>query len=430
MTPGRTGLVWTAVQEGQAIPLSRRAAGNDDNPQTRASIVQVTNLGITVKDSPQNTIVFVTRLDNGSPVEGANVSIIGLDNKVSWSGRTGRDGIANASGTPLRDPDDWWKFAFIVTAEKDGDVAYVGSDWNEGISPWEFGTGVNLQEASPLLRGSVFTDRGVYRLGEDVRLKAILRQNTPGGIRMLPIGTRVVLTVRDSQNRLVDERTITLTAWSSADWTMTLPQDGTLGYYSLRAILESDRPNPRAVEKRRRGIEPGESGDDFGPWEKTVHGSFLVAAYKRPDFRVDVSLKGDTAIAGDALNGTVTARYLFGASMGVRPVAWSFSKTPAYSAPRTITEKFQEDRWIFVGYPVRDGDRDYSVQLRREETKLGKAGDLTVKLDTPRDAGLPSIYTLDGDVEDVSRQHIANRANLTVHPAPWYVGIRKPSSFL
>jgi uncharacterized protein YfaS (alpha-2-macroglobulin family) len=74
--------VWTAVQEGQAIPQSRRAAGNDDKPQTRASIVQVTNLGITVKDSPQNTIVFVTRLDNGSPVEGANVSIIGLDNKV------------------------------------------------------------------------------------------------------------------------------------------------------------------------------------------------------------------------------------------------------------------------------------------------------------------------------------------------------------
>jgi hypothetical protein len=30
---------------------------------------------------------------------------------------------------------------FIVTAEKDGDIAYVGSDWNEGISPWDFGTG-------------------------------------------------------------------------------------------------------------------------------------------------------------------------------------------------------------------------------------------------------------------------------------------------
>ena len=76
-------------------------------------------------------------------------------------------------------------------------VAYVGSDWNEGISPWEFGTGVNLNEAAPLLRGSVFTDRGVYRLGEEVHFKAILRQNTPTGIRMLAAGTAVLVTIRD-----------------------------------------------------------------------------------------------------------------------------------------------------------------------------------------------------------------------------------------
>ena len=35
-------------------------------------------------------------------------------------------------------------------------------------------------------------------------------------------------------------------------------------------------------------------------------------------------------------------------------------------------------------------------------------------------------YTLEGDVEDVSRQHIANRASVVVHPAPWYIGIRRP----
>ena len=53
----------------------------------------------------------------------------------------------------------------------------------------------------------MFTDRGVYRLGEEVHFKAILRQNTPtAGIRLLPEGTRVLISVRDTQNRLVDER--------------------------------------------------------------------------------------------------------------------------------------------------------------------------------------------------------------------------------
>jgi len=40
------------------------------------------------------------------------------------------------------------------------------------------------------------------------------------------------------------------------------------------------------------------------------------------------------------------------------------------------------------------------------------------------------VPMLEGDVEDVSRQHIANRASVTIHPAPWYVGIRAPSYFV
>jgi uncharacterized protein YfaS (alpha-2-macroglobulin family) len=43
---------------------------------------------------------------------------------------------------------------------------------------------------------------------------------------------------------------------------------------------------------------------------------------------------------------------------------------------------------------------------------------------------VPLVYTLEGDVEDVSRQHIANRATLLVHPAPWYIGVRQPPYFL
>ncbi len=33
-------------------------------------------------------------------------------------------------------------------------------------------------------------------------------------------------------------------------------------------------------------------------------------------------------------------------------------------------------------------------------------------------------------MENVSRQHIANRARTIVQPAPWYVGIRRPDYFL
>src|SRR5205814_2012404 len=82
-----------------------------------------------------------------------------------------------APQTRLRNPRDPWKFAFLATAAKDGDVAYVGSDWNEGIEPYAFGMPYDPGEAEPLLRGTVFSDRGVYKLGEEVHFKAILRRD-------------------------------------------------------------------------------------------------------------------------------------------------------------------------------------------------------------------------------------------------------------
>jgi uncharacterized protein YfaS (alpha-2-macroglobulin family) len=414
LTNGR-GLVWTAVREGDPIPRSRAAVtGPKDEPRVRASIVQVTNLGITVKDSPQNTLIFVTRLDTGAPVPEARVSIVPPSNTAFWTGTTGADGTALAPKTALRDADRWWNLAFIVTAEKDGDVAYVGSDWNEGILPWNFGYPLDLTEAQPLLRGSVFSDRGVYRLGEEVHFKAILRHNTPQGISLLPAGTDVHVSIRDSRDRVVDERTVAVNGWSSAEWTATLPGQGALGPYSVRAILSRDRP---------REPKPGDEYSDAG---KTVHGSFLVAAYRRPDFRVDVTLTGG-GMAGDVVQGSFSARYLFGAAMAGRPATWTWTGRPSSSAPPAVEQAVPVgEQWEFVGHLP----ENESVAPQSREVKTSSDGQVSIAAPTRLNAGVPFVYTLEADVEDVSRQHIANRASVTVHPAPWYIGVKRPPYFV
>ncbi|HEV3484753.1 MAG TPA: Ig-like domain-containing protein, partial [Vicinamibacterales bacterium] len=102
------GFAWAAVQPGQAIPRARTY-----DPNIIATLVQVTNLGISVKDSPLNTVIMVTRLDDGKRVEGANVSIRNRANKIVWSGMTDANGIAVAPNTDLRratigkDVQDW-----------------------------------------------------------------------------------------------------------------------------------------------------------------------------------------------------------------------------------------------------------------------------------------------------------------------------------
>lgn len=424
--PSGTGLVWAAVQDGTPIPKAKTWSDATNNaPAIRASVVQVTNLGISVKDSPQNTLIFVTTLDTASPVAGAHVSIVTLDGHTFWSGTTGPDGTAMAPQSRLRAPDDWSKFAFIVTAEKDGDVAYVGSDWNDGLIPWEFGMPFNLEEADPLLRGTVFSDRGVYRLGEAVHMKAVLRYNAPSGVQLLPEGTPISIQVRDARNQLVDDRIVKTNPWSTAEWIMTVPPDGTLGGYEVTALLQSDRA--KAIT-RRNGQDVDES---WRLWNKTVRTSFLVAAYRRPEFRVDVTLGGGSLIAGDPLKGVVNARYLFGAPMVKRPVHWTLTRAAITAAPDAITSKYPEQQWTFVGEPDVDETAPRpKTDMGADNAQLASAGQVALPLQTDAKAGVPYSYTLEGDVEDVSRQHIANRASIVVHPAPWYIGVKNVPLFV
>ena len=253
LSPGGTGLAWVAVKNGLAIERASKALES----QIRASIVQATNLGITVKDSPQNTLVFVTRLDNGAPVGGARVSLIQRDNKTFWSGTTNADGIALAPNTPLRDPEDWYKFSFVATAEKEGDIAYTASDWNEGILPWSFGLPFDLSQASRCFAArssAIAVCTGLAKKCISKPCSVTTRRRESACCRR---ASRVFIGVYDSRDRVVDERTVTVNGWSSAEWTQTLPADGALGSYWVRAMLERDRPAPTKARGRSPGRNAG-----------------------------------------------------------------------------------------------------------------------------------------------------------------------------
>lgn len=392
-----SGIVWTALKSGD--PIAKSHLAGDGSPS--ASLVQVTNLGISVKDSPDNTLIFVTRLDDGAAVPGAKVTIATRGNGVFWTGTTDADGIAVAPDTALRDPENWWDFRFLVTAEKDGDFAYVGSNWNQGSDPWAFGLNFRIEEALPLLRGSVFTDRGVYKLAEEVHFKAVVRNDTARGMKLLAKATPLKVQVTDSQGKSQDERTLPVSEWGTAEWTWKLPADAPLGTYTVSA------------------------GDDP---KRTVSGSFLVAAFRRPDFRVDADVAADSSIAGGKLSGKVTARYLFGAAMADRPVRWSWSRRPLSDVPAAIAEKFPEERWEFLGDSGERRRKDFET-IESKEGKLDSAGQAKLDLTTRADSPFPFDYTLEGEVTDVSRQRIAGRASFRVDPAPWYIGVKRLSYF-
>jgi len=403
------GLAWVAVQPGETMPKSRAY-----NPEVVSTLVQATNLGLSVKDSPQNTVVMVTRLDNARPVQGATVSIRDKANKVFWSGTTDANGIAVAPNTDLRrnkeenteEYEDYWSavgdLSFVVVAEKDGDVAYVGSDWNEGLTPWEFGVSFNLAEAEPQFRGTIFADRGVYKLGEEVHFKLIARADTPNGMQLLAPGSKVEVTLRDSQSKELDKRTVELNAWSSAEWTWRVPAEAPLGNFNLLA-----------KSANHRGY---------------VTGDILVAAYRRPDFRVDTTLDANSTLAGVKLNGRIVGRYLFGAPMPGAAVRWNYTKEELVDVPQKITDRWPEERYVFLGRDWEQGSPS-RIEIEQKEETLDAEGELRLTLDTQQDAGVPFEYRLEGVVTDVTRQEIAGRASYRVDPTPWYIGLLRPPYF-
>src|SRR6185436_11954110 len=125
-------------------------------------------------------------------------------------------------------------------------------------------------------------------------------------------GSKVELVLKDSQSGEVDKRTLSLSEWSSADYALRLPEEAPLGHYEVAATVAGQK--------------------------QSVTGGFLVAAYRRPDFRVDGKL------AGVKLAGAISGRYLFGAAMAGRDVHLVYSKRPLQSVPRTIQDAFPEER--------------------------------------------------------------------------------------
>ena len=207
-----------------------------------------------------------------------------------------------------------------------------------------------LSEQNSLLRGTVFADRGVYRLGEEVHFKAILRNDTPTGIKVPDAGTPGLRHgARQSGPRGRSTRRCACRPGAPPSGRETLPADGALGNYSVMMRLRpfhEPAPKPSAQLVRELGVEREVQSEDQAVEPRdSVSGGFLVAAYRRPDFRVDATLTSAAPFAGAPLSGHVSARYLFGAPMKNAPVRWTFSRSAAWGAPASSHEQLSSG-WL------------------------------------------------------------------------------------
>ena len=184
-----------------------------------------------------------------------------------------------APRTALRDPERIWELRFLVTAEKDGDVAYVGSDWTEGIEPWNFGICVDLDG------GAAAAAR--VRLQPTAACTASARRCTSRPSCAATPRRGCALLDRGHGGRGRRPR-----------------QPGRGARQAHAAALGMEQRGLDVSPARRGAARELRGARDGGRAEVARSpGSFLVAAYRRPDFRVDANLAGESSLAGDQAQG-------------------------------------------------------------------------------------------------------------------------------
>lgn len=308
-----------------------------------------TNLGVHFKHGRQDSLVWVTSLDRGRPVEGAEVAVNDCRGKRLWAGRTDAQGLARVPQALEVERGEAGEGCLIddglfVTARKavergpakgQVDLAFVFSGWQKGIEGWRFDLPTS-RDPEPDVRAHTVFDRTLLRAGETVSMKHFVRRETATGLAALPAGelpTRVKIVHQGSgQEQLLPLQWAQPGARSAlSSW--AVPAAARLGAYDV--ILERDD----ADERRRRS------------WPS---GSFRVEEFRVP--LVDARLSPPREVApaprelaiGVQLNhqsggGVAQAPLRASALLEDRSIAFDGYEGYAFQPPRDIARAADDD---------------------------------------------------------------------------------------
>jgi len=356
-------------------------------------VVQVTDLALSAKLSRHGSLVWVTRLSNGAPVPHATVELrrSGSATKKYEADDRGIATIPAKDYQPDFYRDDSETRAVLVARQGDDWAYRFASDYIDG---WRFGVYTDLSGEQKRY-GMMFTERGIYRPGDSVHVKGIIRSEIPSG-NAIPKGLSVSLVLRSPDGDEVSKQRVSTNQFGSFSAQVKVPRTGSLGSWQLSA----------------EGVDRDRSVSEY----------FEVAEYRPAEFKVSVESDRPEYIHGDEASWIAHGDYLFGAPMAKSSVRYTIQRSPTWFSPPGSEDFVTSAAELFAD----DEDSSPSAgQLRSESGKLDEKGQLSakMKLDLPGQRG-PELVSLDAEVTDISRQSLGGSTSAVVHPATFYVGIQ------
>ena len=157
----------------------------------------VTNLAVHAKLGKENSAVWVTSLDRGRPVAGAQVQISTCAGHLQAQGLTDGDGLLLLPDIVREAPQcngEAESGNWFISARAEGDMAFIWSNWQRGIEPWRFNLPQGWSNDTEIVAHTVL-DRSLVRAGETVSMKHFVRAQSMEGLRALPDVTATAVAI-------------------------------------------------------------------------------------------------------------------------------------------------------------------------------------------------------------------------------------------
>jgi uncharacterized protein YfaS (alpha-2-macroglobulin family) len=344
-----------------------------------AQYVIVSDLGITVKHAEKDLLIWVNSLRTLAPSAAADVTVYSAENQVLASGKTDADGVIHLQLKHAKKE----QTPFIITVQKGNDLTFLPLNSSEVALNGATG---NRNYLAKGCEAFLFAERGIYRPGETMNLKAIVRDAKVRAPGEFPIK----LTVTSPKGKKHQELSLLLNKWGTAETEINWPETTPTGRYTITATLP---------------------GDHTRIGRTTV----LIEEFVPPQLKAELSTDNKRTRTGHPVEFAVQSSYLYGSPAADLPVQCRVDFLPA---------PFKSKAW--PDYAFGDDQRQFEpIRSTLKKSTLDANGEASFTVETSTNwrpaAALKAV--LSGTVSEIGGRGITAYASATIDAYPFYIGI-------
>jgi hypothetical protein len=317
--------------------------------------------------------------------------VVDSDNVPLVAGTSDPDGLFFSP----YDAHDYRELYARAATPGDPSFSVSSTDWSNGIGAWDFNLWYE-DYGEQSIKTYLYTDRPIYRPGQTIYFKGILREPTEARYQLVA-RDEVEIMAFDWSDTLIYHEILPLTEFGTFAGEITLDAGASTGNYHFI-------------------VDP----EELHHWAY-----FQVAEYRKPEFQVEVRPAVEQLVAGDTILAEVEASYFFGGAVDGADVSWALfadDYTFRWDGPgRYAFTDLQDWYWYWwddgysygYGELIAEGSGTTDIEGKFSISLPAEFGDETGA----------QLLTLEATVEDSNHQQITGRAELVVHPASQYVGV-------